>query len=120
MIKEINKTYPLEAEEQEELVKILRRCGIVHFAVPNGGYRRTVEAARLKRQGVVSGIPDLVLPGQDSRWRCLAIEMKRQKGGEVSEEQQEQHVRLKACGWRILVCYGCADAVRQLRELGIL
>ena len=92
MIKEIDKSYPLEAEEQENLVKILRRCKVSHFAVPNGGFRRPVEGARLKRQ----------------------------RGGKIEPEQQEWHDRLEAYGWRVLVAYGCADAVRQLRELGII
>lgn len=111
---------PLESEEQADLVKILRRCGIPFFAVPNGGYRRAAEAAALRRQGVVAGAPDLVLPIPDKRWSCLAIEMKRQVGGVVSEDQLRMHEQLRAAGWRVLVCRGCADAVAQLTELGVL
>ena len=115
----INKT-PLESVEQEELVRILKRLRVPYFAVPNGGSRRTVEAAALKRQGVVPGVPDLILPGPDARWRCLALEMKRAQGGYLSPEQVEMHQWLQACGWRVLVCYGCDDAVRQLTALGVL
>ena len=111
---------PLEAQEQEQLTKVLRRQGVVFFAVPNGGRRNAREAVGLRRQGVQAGIPDLVLPGPDARWRCLAIELKRQKGGSVSEEQEAWHRVLRACGWRILVAYGAADAVAQLLALGVL
>ena len=31
------------------------------FAVPNGGYRNKIEAANLKRQGVIAGVPDFIL-----------------------------------------------------------
>lgn len=111
---------PTEAEEQENLCRLLRLRGIAHFAVPNGGKRGKIEAMGLKRQGVQSGVPDLVLPGQDPRWRCMAIEMKRQKGGRVEPEQEQWHAVLRACGWKVLVCYGCADAVAQLTALGLL
>jgi len=116
----VREVTPTEAQEQEALCRLLRMHSIAHFAVPNGGKRGKIEAIGLKRQGVQAGVPDLVLPGQDSRWRCLAIELKRQKGGRVSEEQEQWHNLLRACGWRVLVCYGCADAVRQLEQLGLL
>jgi hypothetical protein len=117
---EIIEKVPLEAEEQADLVKILRRCDVLFFAVPNGGYRRGAEAAALRRQGVVAGAPDLVLPIRDNRWTCLAIEMKRQVGGVVSPEQRLMHEQLRAAGWLVLVCCGCADAVAQLTALGVL
>jgi hypothetical protein len=115
----IEKT-PKEAEEQERLLRILRQQGVVFFAVPNGGKRNQREAAGLRRQGVQSGVPDLILPGHDARWRCMGIEMKRAKGGKVSPEQEAWHGLLRACGWRILVCHGADDAVEQLRALGVL
>jgi|688.fasta_scaffold07353_15 Holliday junction resolvase len=113
-------TLPTEAEEQERLVKALRAEGIAVFAVPNGGRRGKLEAIRMKRQGVAAGVPDLVLPGPDPRWRCLAIELKRQKGGRVAPEQEDWHRVLRSCGWKVLVCYGAADACAQLRALGVL
>lgn len=111
---------PLEREEQERLVRILRAAGLAVFAVPNGGKRGVVEAVSLRRQGVAKGVPDLILPGSDPRWRCLAIEMKRQKGGRLDPEQENWHRVLRSCGWKVLVCYGCADAVGQLTALGLL
>jgi hypothetical protein len=109
-----------EAQEQERLLTVLRRHGVLYFAVPNGGRRGVREAVALRRQGVQSGIPDLVLPGPDTRWRCLAIELKRSKGGRVSEEQEAWHRLLRSCGWRVLVCCGADDAIEQLRALGVL
>ena len=111
---------PTEAQDQEDLCRLLRLEGLVHFAVPNGGRRGKVEAARLRRQGVQAGVPDLVLPGQDPRWRCLGIELKRRDSGRVSPEQEQWHAVLRACGWRVLICYGLQDAVEQLTALGLL
>lgn len=111
---------PTEAEEQERVLQVLRRQGVIYFAVPNGGRRGVREAVAFKRQGVKAGIPDLILPGADARWRCLAIEMKRTKGGRVSPEQESWHGILRACGWKILVCEGAADAIAQLVALGVL
>ena len=34
--------------------------GLVWFAVPNGGYRRPVEAAIMKGLGVKAGVPDVI------------------------------------------------------------
>lgn len=116
----IVESLPTEAAEQEQLTKVLRRQGVVFFAVPNGGKRNMREAVAFRRQGVQSGIPDLVLPGPDARWHCLAIELKRQKGGRVSEEQEAWHRVLRSCGWKILVAYGADDAVQQLQALGVL
>jgi len=117
---EIVEKAPSEAQEQERLLQVLRREGVVFFAVPNGGKRNAREASALRRQGVQSGIPDLVLPGPDARWRCLAIEMKRTAGGKVSAEQEQWHGLLRSCGWKILVCHGADDAIDQLRRLGVL
>lgn len=117
---DIPEKVPTEAEEQSRLVQLLRRKGVVVFAVPNGGRRNPREAVALRRQGVQAGIPDLVLPGPDARWRCLAIEMKRRQGGRVSEEQEACHRLLRACGWQVLVCHGADDALAQLQALGVL
>ena len=42
-------------------VAILRKKNIFHYAVPNGGFRGSVEAHRLKQEGVRAGVADLVI-----------------------------------------------------------
>jgi len=39
----------------------LKRKGIFHFAVPNGGSRHKIEAIRLNAEGVLAGVADLIL-----------------------------------------------------------
>ena len=82
---------------------------ILIYAIPNGGKRSITEAKRLKAEGVVPGIPDLHVPA----WK-LRIEMKRQKGGRVSTEQDEVMDYLQTVGDTCLVCAGFEDARRQV------
>ena len=46
------------------------------FHVPNGGARGKAEAARMKRQGVKAGVPDLMLPVARGGYHGLFLEMK--------------------------------------------
>ena len=46
------------------------------FAVPNGGKRSIITAQRLKKEGVVSGVPDLFLSLSRNGWHGFYIEMK--------------------------------------------
>jgi hypothetical protein len=50
------------------------------FHVPNGGYRSKVTAAIMKREGVVSGVADLLLLAPNGKYNGLCIEMKTPKG----------------------------------------
>ena len=55
------------------------------YAIPNGGKRAIKTAIALKAQGVKSGVPDMCLPVARGAYHGLYIELKRQKGGTVSE-----------------------------------
>jgi hypothetical protein len=103
-----------EHEEQRELVRWFRQThvGTVIFSIPNGGARSLATAARLKAEGVVKGVPDLFVPA----WE-LWIEMKRVKGGAVSQEQEAMHVYLRGVGYRVLVAKGFEDAKQQIEDL---
>lgn len=57
------------------------------FAVPNGGMRNKVVAAKLKAAGVRAGVPDLMLLTPRHGFAGLIIEMKREKGSKLSPEQ---------------------------------
>ena len=83
------------------------------FAVPNGGKRHAGEARRLKEQGVLAGVPDLIVV---SRWPT-AIEMK-QIGAKPSAAQTACHGEMIARGWRVVVGYGHEDARQKLMGLG--
>jgi len=50
------------------------------FAVPNGGFRGKATAGKLKAEGVVSGVSDLILLFPTIGYHGLCIEMKNDKG----------------------------------------
>lgn len=85
------------------------------FAVPNGGYRRPREAARMKLQGTKAGVPDIILPVPRGGFHGLFIELKRPivKGEPkpvVSSEQKHWLKELDAQGYMATVCYGWLEA----------
>lgn len=81
----------------------------VFFAVPNGGDRNPVVAAKLKAEGVRAGVPDYLLPVARQGFHGLAIELKA-KGGYASPEQRRWLRELECHGWRAEVCVGWAAA----------
>ncbi len=50
------------------------------FAVPNGGRRDPITGARLKAEGALAGVSDLILLKRNSRYCALLVEMKTDKG----------------------------------------
>jgi hypothetical protein len=77
------------------------------FAIPNQG------AARLKNlqtEGVMRGVPDLMLAVARGPWHGLFIELKRRKGGKLSMEQIGWLSRLAAEGYCAIRCDGWDEA----------
>jgi len=58
------------------------------FHIPNGGKRNIREAARLKKQGVRSGVSDLILLIPKGIFHSLCIEMK-SESGKLTDNQKE-------------------------------
>ena len=86
------------------------------MAIPNGGRRDYVAAAKLKAEGVVPGVPDLFLAVPSGGWHGLWVEMKNGKAGEVSPAQREMHEKLRAQGYAVDVCRTFEDFVMTLRD----
>ena len=58
-------------------------------AVPNGlAASSVIAAAKMKRQGMTKGIPDVCLPVARRGAHGLYIELKRKDGGKLSPEQR--------------------------------
>lgn len=72
-------------------------------AIPNGGQRNKIVAAKLKAEGVRSGVPDLFLPVPRDAFAGLYLEMKTPTG-KVSKPQKQWHSDLRAQGYRVEVC----------------
>lgn len=78
---------PYEENEQRVLIEWLEIKGLKFSAIPNSTYTTSWKVKnKNKAMGVRAGLPDLLicLPN-----RLLFIEMKREKGGQISENQKE-------------------------------
>jgi hypothetical protein len=77
--------------------------GLFAFHPANGGFRRPVEAARLKGLGVRPGVPDLIAI---HRGQVYAVELK-SEGGRATD--------IRAAGGHAQICRGldCALAVLE-------
>ena len=80
------------------------------FAIPNGGKRNIREAARLKREGVRAGVPDLFLPVARYKYNGLFIELKADSKGRLSDNQKKWIKLLSEQNYCCLVAYGFEQA----------
>ena len=79
------------------------------YHIPNGGHRNKIVAARLRREGVRPGVPDICLPVPKNGYHGLYIEMKSAKG-RLEKHQKEWIERLGKNGYLAVVCHGFEDA----------
>lgn len=100
--------------EQESIRKEFPELSLLHH-IPNGGRRDAIDAARLKRQGVKSGVPDLHLPVARGKWISLYVEMKR-PGGKTTPEQDWWIDHLSKAGNKCAVCVGWEEAVECITD----
>lgn len=85
------------------------------FSIPNGGTRRAYEVYRMKGQGLLPGVPDLMIPEPTSQHSGLFVEMKR-KGGQTSQEQVEIMSKLKKRGYSVATCTSIGAFVSVVGE----
>lgn len=109
----MTKSGPTEHAEQLTFVSEFERRypDVRIFAIPNGGHRHKAVAAKMKQEGQKRGVPDLYVPA----WN-LWIEMKRQKGGRLSEHQKDWIEYLKSIGHEVIVGSGWHDAIEKIEE----
>ena len=84
-------------------------------AVPNGGFRIAREAARLRAEGVVAGVADILYLEPRGNYGCLAIEMKTpDKGSRQSAAQKQWQQAFEAVGNKYVVCRSLDDFRREI------
>lgn len=113
-------TTPTEAQEQRALFqwaalaagKYPELASLLH--IPNGGSRDVREAHNLKEQGVKPGVPDILLPVARGGYNALWIELKRRRGGRVSDQQRYWLDLLARQGARAVVCKGWEEAREEI------
>ena len=108
-----------ESQEQASLISWWKLAGpklapnVVLAAIPNGGARDAVTGARLKREGVVRGMPDLLLACPRCGRHALFLEMKTSRG-RVSDSQRNLFPLLEAQGYGVAVCHGWREAAETI------
>jgi hypothetical protein len=109
-----------EASLQTAIVarwRLLGTPGSLIAHIPNGGSRDAITGARLKSQGVLAGMPDLVCssPSGGVFW----IELKR-RGGRPTPVQLDVHARLRSAGGCVYVLDDLDAAIALLTARGVL
>jgi hypothetical protein len=82
-------------------------------AIPNGGERNAIVAAKLKAEGVKAGVPDVQWPVARGGFIGLAIEFKH-GDGVPSKDQRARIDGLQREGWLVAVCWSWDAAARLL------
>lgn len=113
----LNKVNMSEHQEQVEFVswcdaQPIRELSML-FAIPNGARVSMGTAIKIKKEGLRSGIPDLMLPVAKGKYHGLFIEFKRRRGGVISPEQKEAIAKLTAEGYCCVVAKGYNQAIRS-------
>ncbi len=80
------------------------------FAVPNSGRRDAISGARLKSEGMLAGVADIVLPFPRNGYHGAFIEMKTGEN-KPTVAQKEFLSAMIAQGYAICVAYGVDEAV---------
>jgi hypothetical protein len=84
----------------------------VTSSFPNGGVREPRYGARLKREGMKKGFPDLGIFSPSGEYHGMFIEFKNEKG-RLSPDQKEVISKLQAEGYHCVVCKSMEDAINQ-------
>lgn len=85
------------------------------WAVPNGGLRHKLEAARMSRLGVRAGVADIHVV---YRGRLYCLELKAPKG-QLSATQVQVMRKLEHCGVPTAVIRELSDVTHVMREWNI-
>jgi len=97
-----------EYEEQKIVVKYLELIGAKFTAIPNSTYTTSpAQKAMNTAMGLRSGLPDLFIIIKE---KPFFIEMKRKKGGVLSENQKEWIDKINKTGIKAYVCNGFEEA----------
>lgn len=111
-----------ESEHQQALfawAKLMQpqlpELALLH-AIGNGNARtNAIQGARMKREGVLAGVSDIMLPVARGCYHGLYIELK-VKGGVVSKSQEWWIEETRKQGYYSIVCYGWLEAKEVIEE----
>jgi len=85
------------------------------YHIPNEGKRSAALGAKMKREGLKAGVPDICLPVARGKYHGLYIEMKAGKN-KPTEKQKEWLADLSAQGYATAVSYGWEEASKVIMK----
>lgn len=85
------------------------------FAVPNGGRRDAVTGARLKAEGVLAGVADLILLKSNRYFGALLIETKT-RTGKQRESQKEWEAKITSDGYKYVIVRSLDDFMKEVKS----
>lgn len=112
---------PAEDVDHLAVARYLDTLGLLWQHSPNSGKRNVVAGAKLKQMGMRRGFPDFQIfdaPPLHPNAKGVCIELKRARGGRVSDEQRYWLAELGLRGWLAEVCEGASEAITYLQGLG--
>ena len=113
---------PTESEEQQALFDWAERLTYLYpelelmYHIPNEGKRSKAYGAKLKKEGLKEGVPDVHLPVARGQYHSLYIEMKKRSDSVTSQAQRRWIGNLKRQGNAAYVCHGWEEAVKVIEE----
>lgn len=85
------------------------------LAVPNGGMRNAIVGAKLKAEGVLAGVADLLLLEANWEYRGLAIEFKTEEGRQ-SKAQEEWQRYITGRGWEYVIVRSIDQFIKVVND----
>jgi len=85
------------------------------FAVPNGGWRTKSEAGKLKAEGALAGVADLILLKSNRHYGALLIEMKT-RIGKQSDSQNAWQALIEKDGYKYVVVRSFEEFQKVIKE----
>lgn len=109
---------PKEFDEQVAIFEYFRWSKLpgvdLLYSTLNGVRVSIGQARKMKAAGMTRGVTDINLDVARGGFFGLRIELKRLKGGTVSDEQKDKLYRLREEGYKAEVCRGSKDAIKLI------
>ncbi|WP_311560856.1 VRR-NUC domain-containing protein [Prevotella bivia] len=86
------------------------------FAVPNGGKRDALTGAKLKAEGVVAGVADLILLVPNRFYGALLVEMKTLTGRQSKSQKDWEQIITSEGDYKYVVCHSLDDFIREVDD----
>lgn len=112
---------PHEEVDHMAVARYLDILGLLYIHVPSEGKRKKSTGGKLKAMGAPKGFPDFQIfdaPPLNPCAKGVCLELKRQKGGKITDDQRQWIEALRQRGWIAEISEGANAAIAWLQSLG--